>query len=159
MIDLLRDLVAHKGYANAALLNAAQRNRAAVSDPELVELLHHILVANRFWLLTILGLPFVHDEEARVSSSFAALIQRYADTQAQETAWLEISTEGDLARRLESPLIPNGTCSIAEALVQVCMHSHGHRAQAAKLLGRHGGVAPPMDFILWLAKRPPAEWT
>ena len=52
MLEMLRDLVAHKGHANAALLTAVQQNPVATSDPELWELLHHILLANRFWLLT-----------------------------------------------------------------------------------------------------------
>ena len=154
MLEMLRDLVAHKGHANAALLSAIRQNPAAASDPELRELLHHILLANRFWLLTVLGLPFIHEDEARPSPSFDALIHRYGSTQAQEVAWLETATDGDLGRTLEDALIPNGTCSVSQAFMQVCLHSHGHRAQCAKLLRRHGGVPPPTDFILWLASRP-----
>lgn len=158
MLDMLRDLVAHKGHANAALLTAIRQNPTAASDPELWELLHHILLANRFWLLTVLGLPFVHEDESRPSPSFDALIQRYRSTQAQEATWLEAATEGDLARILEDALIPNGKCSVSQAFMQACLHSHGHRAQCAKLLRRHGGVPPPTDFILWLNSRPRAEW-
>jgi uncharacterized damage-inducible protein DinB len=156
MLELLRDLVAHKGYANAAVLGAIGQNDAAASDPTLCELLHHILIANRFWLLTILGLPFVFEDESRPSSSFDALIQRYFNTQEQESTWLETATDADLARVLKSPLIPGGKCSVSQAFMQVCMHSHGHRAQCAKLLRRHGGVPPVTDFILWLASRPTA---
>ena len=158
MLEMLRDLVAHKGHANAALLTAIRQNPAAASEPELWELLHHILVANRFWLLTVLGLPFVYEDEARPSPSFDVLIQRYGSTQAQEATWLETATEGDLARILEGALIPNGRCSVSQAFMQVCMHSHGHRAQCAILLRRHGAVPPPTDFILWLTSRPRAEW-
>ncbi len=158
MLEMLRDLVAHKGHANAALLNAIRQNGTAQSDPELWAMLHHILLANRFWLCTVLGLGFVHEDEARRSPSFDALVQRYRSTQAQESAWLDTATEDDLSRHLVDPLIPNGTCSVSQALVQVCLHSHGHRAQCAKLLRRHGGVPPQTDFILWLTNRPGAEW-
>jgi uncharacterized damage-inducible protein DinB len=158
MLEMLRDLVAHKGHANAALLTAIRQNPTAASDPELWELLHHILLANRFCLLTVLGLPFVHEDEAQPSPSFDALIQRYGSTQVQEATWLETATEGDLARMLEDALIPNFQCSVAQAFVQVCLHSHGHRAQCAKLLRRHGAVPPSMDFIQWLTSRPRAEW-
>lgn len=158
MLELVRDLVAHKGHANAALLRAIVRNGAAASDPDLWKLLHHILLANRFWLLAITGQPFVHDEEARVAASFDALIQRYARTQAEESVWLAAATETDLTRALEDARIPGGRCSVAQAIVQVCLHSHGHRAQAAKMLRRHGGEPPPMDFISWLAGRPRAQW-
>jgi hypothetical protein len=53
MLQLLRDLVDHKGYANAAMLQAVRQNPAAASDPEMLDLLHHILLANRFWLLSV----------------------------------------------------------------------------------------------------------
>jgi len=159
MLEMLRDLVAHKAHTNAAVLGAIRQNDAAVSDPELGELLHHILLANRFWLLTVLGLPFAFEDESRPSSSFDALIQQYRSTQELETKWLAAATEADLARVLESPLIPGGRCSVSQALMQVCMHSHGHRAQCAKLLRRHGGVPPITDFIVWLSSRSVAEWS
>jgi uncharacterized damage-inducible protein DinB len=158
MLEMLRDLIDHKGHANAVLLTAIRQHPAAASDPDLWDLLHHILLANRFWLLTVLGEPFVHEDEARPSSSLEALIHRFGSTQAQERAWLETATEDDIGRMLNNALIPQGRCSVGQALMQVCMHSHGHRAQCAKLLRRHGGVPPPTDFILWLAGRPRAEW-
>ena len=127
MLEMLRDLVAHKGHANVAMLTAIRQNAAAASDPELWELLHHVLLANRFWLLTVLGDPFVQEDEARLSPSFDALIDRYARTQAQEVTWLEAAAEDDLARTLEDARIPGGTCSVAQAFMQVCMHSHGRR--------------------------------
>jgi uncharacterized damage-inducible protein DinB len=158
VIEMLRDLVSHNGYANAAMLTAIRQNQAAVADPELCELLHHILLANRFWLLTVLGVPFVFEAESQPSSSFDALIQRYGTTHEQQSAWLAGATDADLMRVLESGLIPGGKCSVAQAFMQVCMHSHGHRAQCAKWLRRHGGSPPMTDFILWLAGRPAAEW-
>ena len=156
---MLRDLVAHKGHANAALLNAIRKNPAAASDPELWDLLHHILLADRFWLLTIVEQPFVLEEEAGQSASFEALIERFGRTHAQENGWLETAVEGDLLRILEDDRIPNGRCSVSQALMQACLHSHGHRGQCAKLLRRHEGVPPPSDFIQWLTSRPRAAWT
>lgn len=159
MLEMLRDLIAHKGHANAAVLTAIRQNDAAASDPELRELLHHILIANRFWLLSVLGLPFVFDDESRAPTSLDALIQRYRSTHEQESVWLSAATDADLARVLENPLIPGSRCSVFQAFIQVCLHSHGHRAQCAKLFRRHGGVPPANDFILWLTSRPAAEWT
>jgi uncharacterized damage-inducible protein DinB len=158
MVAMLCDLIAHKGYADAAMLNAIQHHDTAAADAELWDLLHHILLANRFWLLAILRLPFVLADESRPAESFDALVERYASSHAEECAWLDTATDADLARTLTDALIPNGQCSVHQALMQVCMHSHGHRAQCAKLLRRHGGVAPRTDFILWLAGRPGAEW-
>jgi uncharacterized damage-inducible protein DinB len=158
MLQTLRDLVDHKGYANAALLGAIWQNAAAAGNPDLWELLHHVLLANRFWLLSVLGLPFALEEEAAHAPSFAGLVQRYASTQAQESAWFETATDADLARVLKSPSIPGGECLVAQAFMQVCLHSHGHRAQAAKLLRAHGGTPPAADFIVWLVSRPKPDW-
>ena len=151
MLEMLRDLIAHKGEANATLLTAVRQHARASADPELVALLHHILLANRFWLLTVLGLPFVLEDESAPAPSLDALVDRYARTQAQEIAWIEAASPAELVRTLRNPLIPSGACSVAQAYMQVCLHSHGHRAQAATMLRRLGGVPPATDFILWLA--------
>jgi len=158
MLDMLRDLVAHKGHANAAMLAAIRQQDSAAGDPALMGLLHHVLLANRFWLLTVQGRPFVAEHEARPAESFDDLVQRYAMTQAEETAWLDTATQTELARVVEDPRIPGGSCSVGQALMQVCLHSHGHRAQCAKLLRGHGAVPPMTDFILWVADRPSPEW-
>ena len=158
MLEMLRDLVAHKGYANAALLTAIRQNPTAASDPELWELLHHILLANRFWLCSILEVPFVLELESRNSSSFGELVRRYAGVHARESAWRRTATDADLARMLDHPDIPGGRCALPQALMQVCLHSHGHRTQCAKLLRSHGGVPPITDFIVWLATRPAPAW-
>ena len=155
---MLRDLVAHKGHADAALLNAVRSHPVAVADPELLDLLHHMLLANRFWLLTLLGRPFALEYESRVAGSFGELIQRYGSSHAEESAWLEQASDTDLQRIIENPQIPGGRCSGAQGLLQVCLHSQGHRAQCAKLLRRDGGVPPRTDFILWLTHRAQPEW-
>jgi uncharacterized damage-inducible protein DinB len=158
MLEMLRDLVSHKGHANAAMLSATRQHSQAAGDPALLGLFLHVLIANRFWLLTVLGEPFVQDVEARPAGSFDDLVDRYAATQAAETMWLATATEDDLTRILKDPRIPGGSCSVAQAFMQVCLHGHGHRAQCATLLRGHGAVPPMTDFILWIADRPDAAW-
>ena len=50
---MLRDLVQHKAWASAALLTAIRNSDTAADDDGLRTLLHHILLANRFWLFLI----------------------------------------------------------------------------------------------------------
>jgi len=158
MLGTLRELVAHKAHANASLFNLAYQNERVALDPEILDLLHHILVANRFWTCTLRGVPFVADQEMSVARSCESLAEAYRRTQEEEAAWLESATDADCAATLAHPFIPGGQCSVAQALLQVCMHSHWHRAQIAKLVRRHGVVPPPADSILWLTGRPKAEW-
>ena len=155
---MLQDLVYHKGYANAALLKAIRQHEPAAHDPELRKLLHHIILANRYWLCLSLGLPFTVEEESRVPDSLEAIAAQYRETHAQEVEWLAQVRELDLLRLLETPFIPGQSYTVAQALMQVCLHSHGHRTQCATRLRLLGGTPPSMDFILWLKERPSPDW-
>jgi uncharacterized damage-inducible protein DinB len=158
MIEMLRDLIHHKGYANASLLKVIRQHETAAQDPELLKLLHHIILANRFWLRLTTGLPFVVEEESRAPESFEAVAALYRETHEEEMEWLAQVQEPELARVLETPFIPDFSCSVAQAMMQVCLHSHGHRAQCATRLRLLGGTPPNMDFILWLKERPAPDW-
>jgi uncharacterized damage-inducible protein DinB len=159
MLTMLQDLVRHQGYANAALLRAVRSYEKAAKDEELRKLLHHIILANRFWLMLICGRAFALDHESQVPESLEILVNRYQETHVQELGWISQLQEADLARRVETPFIPGCTFSIAEAYMQVVMHSHGHRSQCAARLRLMGGKPPGLDFILWLKDRPHADWT
>jgi uncharacterized damage-inducible protein DinB len=154
----LHDLIAHKGYADAALLHAVRQHPAASSDTGLRSLLHHVLISNRFWLLSIVGEPFVAEAATRAPASLDAMIADFRTIHDRETAWLATATEQALSRTLENEFIPGGQCTISDALLQVCLHSQGHRAQCAKMLRALGGRPPATDFILWLVDRPAPAW-
>jgi uncharacterized damage-inducible protein DinB len=158
MLEMLQKLIRHKGYANAALLKVIRGHETATQDTELRKLLHHIVVANRYWVRLILGLPFAIEEEARMPGSLTVLAALYQETHEQEMAWLAQVAESELARVLETPFIPDFSCSVAEALMQVCLHSQGHRAQCATRLRELGATPPALDFILWLKDRPAPDW-
>jgi uncharacterized damage-inducible protein DinB len=153
MLTLLRDLIIHKGHANRLMLDAIRQHDEARQDPEILALLHHILVANRFWYLTWVGEPFVAEKELQPPESLDTVIRNYAALQELEESWFAVRSEEDLARVMETPHIPGGRCSVAEGLLQVCLHSHGHRAQLARMYRALGGTPPMTDFILWVATR------
>ena len=156
---MLQDLIRHKGFADASLLREICRNGTALQDTELRTLLHHIILANRFWLMLILGGPFNIEEESRTPESLEAIAIQYRETHAQELQWVYQAQQTDLDRVLQSPLLPGRSVSIAQALVQVCFHSHGHRAQCAAKLRMLGGTPPATDFVHWLKDRPAADWS
>jgi uncharacterized damage-inducible protein DinB len=158
MLAMAQDLVRHKWYANARLLTAVQSHPAAAEDQQLRDLLHHILLANRFWLMQFLEKPFVHEEESRAPETITQIVALFRETQSEELAWLSRLSEPDLDRTLDTPFHSGQIFSVAQALMQVCMHSQGHRAQCAARLRLLGGVPPPLDFILWLKTRTPPEW-
>ncbi|MEO5898464.1 MAG: DinB family protein [Vicinamibacterales bacterium] len=153
MLQMMRDLIAHKVDANTMMFAAIREHPDASNDRELLELLHHILVSNRFWTLTCQALPFDREQESIVPETLDQLIRNYEATQRQENAWVASLSEVDLVRTIDSPLIAGARCTVSQALMQVCLHSQGHRAQCAKMLRRLGGTPPMTDFILWLARR------
>jgi len=158
MLAMLQDLIRHKAYADACLLKAIRQHEKAAQDEELRKLLHHIIVANRFWLFLSMGLAFALEEESRIPELLEGIEKLYRKTHAQELEWISQIREPDLDRGLQSPFVPDRNCSVAQALMQVCMHSHGHRSQCATRLRLLGGIPPILDFILWLKERPAADW-
>jgi uncharacterized damage-inducible protein DinB len=158
MLAMLQDMIRHKGHANASLLKAIRQHETAARDPELWKTLHHIILANRFWLHLSLELPFVIEEESQAPESLELIEEKYRETHAREIEWLEQVQEPALARVLETPYLPGFSCTVAQALTQVCMHSHGHRAQLATRLRLLGVTPPAMDFIHWLKDRPAPDW-
>jgi uncharacterized damage-inducible protein DinB len=158
MLATLRDLFCHQAFTDAALLNAIRRHEAAARDQGLRTLVHHILVAHRYWIQIGQGLPFFVEEETTVPDSLDTIVARYQATHIQERVWLDGLREIDLARPLESPFFPGRQIAMGDALMQVCMHSHGHRSQCATRLRALGGEPPRLDFILWLKDRPVPVW-
>jgi uncharacterized damage-inducible protein DinB len=158
MREILHDLVLHKGFANATLLAAVVQSPAASGDAEITEMLHHVLIANRFWTASILGEPFVVEEEVLSPRALPSLVDGFRGVQALDEAWLAHAADADLVKHIAGPLVPGGRCTVAQAVTQVCLHSLGHRAQCAKLLRRHGVTLPMTDYIMWAVARPPARW-
>jgi uncharacterized damage-inducible protein DinB len=158
MLAMLRDLFQHQAYADAAMVNAIRRHEVAARDEQLRVLLHHILISHRFWTHLGQGLPFSIDDENEVPDSLEPLVSRYCDTHVQEQAWLARLGESDLTRTLESAFFPGRSIPLSEALVQVCLHSQGHRSQCATRLRQLGGEPPLLDFIVWVKDRPAPVW-
>lgn len=155
---MVEELVRHKWHANAAYLAAVYRHDAARQDEELRTLLHHILIANRFWLYLTLGKEFDRDTEARLPDALEPLIGKYQETEALEMAWLSGCDEAELSRELVTARLPGKAYTVAQAVLQIVLHSHGHRAQSALRLRSLGATPPKSDFILWTIDRPGPEW-
>ena len=152
MLSTIEGLVRHKGWANTKLLHAIQQHPPAAEDEELRKMLHHILVSNRFWLLTILGRTFVREEEMQIPRDLATIIERFNEIEHLESEWL--SESPDLDRTLETRSSRLGiNVSVQQAILQICMHTQGHRAQCATRLRTLGGTPPGTDYVLWIKEQ------
>jgi uncharacterized damage-inducible protein DinB len=155
---MIEDLLRHKWHANAAYLSAVCENEAARQDEEVRKLLHHILTANRFWLFLVLGREFDRERETRVPDGLNSLAASYRETMALELEWVSRCNDAELHRQLVTPRFPGQIFTVEQVLMQVCLHSHGHRAQLAGKLRSLGGTPPATDFVLWIRERPEPEW-
>ena len=159
MVAIVRELFQYQAHADASMLMAIQRHEVASRDRDVLSLLHHILIAHRFWIHLCRGLPFSVEAANAARGGIDEIVQLFQDTQAMELAWLEQLEEFALERKVESPYLPGREISIRQALTQVCLHSQGHRAQLAVRLRALGGEPPPIDYILWIKNRPLPSWS
>ena len=158
MIALFRELFQYQAYADALLLTAIRRHEVASKDQQLRTLLHHILIAHRFWLHLCQPTPFSVEAENVVPATLDEIIARYKETQVQENAWFKQLEESDLTRTVESPYFANRKVAVSEGLMQVCLHSQWHRAQCAMRFRMLGGEPPSLDYVLWVKERPDPIW-
>ncbi|MGA8740592.1 MAG: DinB family protein [Terracidiphilus sp.] len=151
MLSMIDELIRHKWWANASLLDAIEQDPAAAEDEDLRRMLHHILFSNRFWFFTILGLPFVREDEMQIPANLAGVIERFKVTEHLESEWLSKASESDLERMLQTRSSRLGIdVSVMQAILQICMHTQGHRAQCASRLRALGGTPPGTDYVLWI---------
>jgi uncharacterized damage-inducible protein DinB len=154
MLATLQDLVRHKAFADAAYLKAIRAHPKAAADPDLRTKLHHIVISDRYWLFAHLGVDFDPETERAVPDSLDEIAARFKDAHTRELDWIATVTESDLTRTVGATGFP-----VSQALLQVCLHSQGHRAQCATRLREVGGTPPPTDFIRWVKQRPAPDWT
>ena len=151
-------LFRYQACADAAMLHAIRNHEPAARDGELLKKLHHILVAHRFWTHLAMGLPFHAEAERKAPETLGEVAARFRETQEMEDPWLEALQESQLSRVVETPYFQGRQIPVRDALLQVCLHSQGHRAQCAARLRELGGTPPVSDFIFWVEDQPLPEW-
>jgi uncharacterized damage-inducible protein DinB len=87
-------------------LNAIAEDERASVDPELRRLLHHIILANRFWVSLFVGNRFDVDNESKVPESLQAVATLYRETYELEMLWVSGLQNPALDRVVVTPLSP-----------------------------------------------------
>jgi uncharacterized damage-inducible protein DinB len=159
MVPLMGELFDHQAWADAAILGAVRACPGAWENEKLRHTLHHIIMVQRAFLSIFLNRPFDMAAESKPPESLDALAARFRDAQGEELAFVRQVDDAALARVIETPWIPGAKLTLAQALMQVVMHSQSHRGQCASRLRELGGEPPILDFILWLKDRPAPTWS
>jgi uncharacterized damage-inducible protein DinB len=159
MLTFLRDLLAHAEWANAIFFHAWGKSPARDHE-EMRQRAGHIIGVQQGFLSVLHGEPSgvppggpppAFDELKRWAESCHAGLRDFAATLEPEA----------LARQVRIPWFPEPPCviTVAEALVQVAMHTQHHRGQCMTRLKDFGGEPKNVDWIIWQWKqKPQARW-
>lgn len=159
MHGALTDLFAHQAWADAEHWRSISGHPGALDDPELQERLRHIALVQAIFLDVLRGqVPRLPPPgEAPSMTELLRGVRRYHDEAADFVA----GAQPRLAELVQLPWFEEPACRlpVGEALLQVALHSHGHRAQNALRLRALGGEAPTTDYVVWVWKgRPAPAW-
>ncbi len=156
MLGFLRDLLAHAEWANAVFFHTWGKSPARDHE-ELRRRVAHIVGVQQGFLSILRGEPpgFPPDGPP---PSLEELKSRAEAGHAGLRDFAAGLSEEALSRTVRIPWFPDPPCviSVAEALVQVAMHTQHHRGQCMTRLRDQGGEPKNVDWIIWLWKQKPA---
>jgi uncharacterized damage-inducible protein DinB len=91
------------------------------------------------------------------TTTFGALKERAQTSHAGLHDFAASLDPEGLSRSVRIPWFPDPPCviTVAEALVQVAMHTQHHRGQCMTRLKDFGGEPKNVDWIIWLWKQKP----
>jgi uncharacterized damage-inducible protein DinB len=156
MLALIRDLVQHQAWADASLLQAIHGHRTARTDSILLNNLRNIVGVHRYFLSLFQGSVFDQVAAFVPEANIAELEEHFRHAHREQLQYVKTLTESDLKRRLAVPSIEGTDPTLAQALLQVVMHSQNHRGQCLTRLRELGGTPPTLDFVVWVKNQPGA---
>ncbi len=159
MLAFLRDLMAHGEWANAVFFQAWDKSPARDHEELRRRVGHMVGVQQGF--LSILRGETPGRPPGGPPPSFADLKARFIASHAGLRDLVGAMEPEVLASTVKIPWFPDPPCviTVAEALVQVAMHSQHHRGQCWTRLKDLGGEPQNVDWIIWLwQQKPPAPW-
>ncbi len=158
MDSLIRDLLDHQLWADAEHWRVIGATAAAREDKAIRDRLHHIHQVQRFFIWAVgdraqTPTPTTPDQ----FSSFDTLADYARGAHDVISSFRDDVADARLHESIVVPWFkdPPLTLRISEALAQMAMHSHHHRAQNATRIRELGGNPPPTDLIVWYWKGRP----
>ena len=159
MNPLLRDLLDHQFWADAELWAAVSAHEPAVTDKAIHHRYHHLHQVQRFFVWAVGDRATQPSQTEPEDFNSMARLREYArESHDQIRRCLELLAEERLSQSIVMPWFREKPLSITvtEALTQMALHSHHHRAQNATRLRELGGAPPPTDLIIWYWKGRPS---
>jgi uncharacterized damage-inducible protein DinB len=160
MLTFLRDLLRHAEWANAVFFHMWGKSPAREHEEMRRRVAHIIGVQEAF-------LSILRSEPPRFPSdgpppSYDELKTQARTGHAGLNDYLAGLQEEALSNKVRIIWFPDPPCiiTVAEALVQVAMHTQHHRGQGMTRLKDFGGEPKNVDWIIWLWQQKPAgRWS
>ena len=159
MLTFLRDLLAHAEWANAVFFHAWAKSPARDHE-EMRRRVGHVIGVQQGFLSVLRG-EQPGEPPSGPPPSFEELKTRAQTCHAALGAFAAAFEPERLAQIVRIPWFPDPPCNvtIAQALVQVAMHTQHHRGQLMTRLKDLGGEPKNVDWIIWLWKqKPQGRW-
>lgn len=160
MLAFLQDLMAHAEWANAVFFHAWGKSPARDHEEMRRRAGHIVGVAHGFLAIIRGESPGAPPDGP--PATFEELAARARTSHAQWRAFMASLESDALSRTIQVPWFPDPPCiiTLAEALVQVAMHTQHHRGQCMTRLKDFGGEPKNVDWIIWLWKqKPQGRWS
>lgn len=160
-LSTIRALLRYSDWANGQLVQTAATLRPELLDQTLDigmgtlrRTLLHILAGESVWLARWRGereTPWP-DEQERTDP--AEIGRRMGDTSAVRDQFLSSMDVGSTGRMVAYRDSKGSlfSATLAEMMIQMCMHSTHHRSQAVNMIRRLGGKPPELDFMMWVRR-------
>lgn len=163
MIDLgtIRDFLHYNDAMNDRILAAAVRVPSDGLDRpfemgmgSLRRTLIHILAGESVWVRRWQGLHNTPWPDESVRHNPADIGREIAGVRAERDNFLRAQTPGTLAREITYRDSKGSyfSATLGDMMMQMCLHSTHHRAQAVNMLRQLGAEAPEVDYMMWLRK-------
>jgi uncharacterized damage-inducible protein DinB len=168
-IDFLRQLCRHMEWADAEVWRAVMAHEPAGADRRLGDLLTHLHLVQRLFLVVWQKQPF-DPTRGRPEFATAADLRAWAQTYyAEAHTFLDTLDKPALTGEVSMPWVKSfeaqtgrtfSTPTLGETIFQVTSHSTYHRGQVNARLREVGGAPPLVDYIAWIwFGRPEPNWT
>jgi uncharacterized damage-inducible protein DinB len=159
MLTLLRDLLAHAEWANAIFFDIWGQSPARDHE-EIRRRMGHVVGVQQGFLAVLRGQTPGGPPGGSLQSfeELKTRAQNCHDGLCEFGAGLNSAI---LTNTVVIPWFRDPPCevTVAEAIVQVAMHSQHHRGQCMTRLKDFGGEPKNVDWIIWLwQEKPPAAW-
>ncbi len=164
-MSLPLDLFRHMLWADSSVWHAIESSEAAARDARTLSLLHHLHLVQfaflRLWTRADLPTPkleaFERPEDMIAwAKTYGPALRDYLDTVDDEAAQerLDVPWARYMEQRYGTPALES---TLLESMLQVCFHSHYHRAQINARLRELGSEPPMVDYIGWVWLGRPVE--